>query len=129
MKKACLPAIARKSTISFTILIAAVLMLCLCNATAYAQKAAPASPPVLEKAQPQFTYTIIEGANGTFGYDVYVDGRLKLHQPSIPAMPGNKGFKTKAAAAQVAQLAIRKMKEGESLPAISPEELTKLKVI
>lgn len=104
-------------------------MLCLCSIYGYTQKTAPSATPVAKKVQPQFTYNIIEGANGTFGYDVYVDDRLKLHQPTIPAMPGNKGFKTKAAAEQVAQLAIKKMKKGESLPTISPEELKKLKVI
>jgi hypothetical protein len=34
--------------------------------------------------------------NHTFCYDVYADDRLLIHQTSIPAMPGNEGFKTKA---------------------------------
>jgi hypothetical protein len=127
MKKASLPAVACKNAVFEAILI--LVMLLMCSMSGYAQKAATSATPVAKKAQPQFTYKIIEGANGTFGYDVYADGRLKLHQPSIPAMPGNEGFKTKAAAEQVAQLAIKKMKKGESLPTISPEELKKLKVI
>src|SRR6187401_3405523 len=29
-----------------------------------------------------------------FGYDIYVDNALKVHQPHIPAVSGNKGFAT-----------------------------------
>ena len=82
-----------------------------------------------QNISPKLTYTIINRADNTFGYDIYSDGKLKIHQPSVPAMPGNKGFTTNAAAEKVAQLAIKKMKTGESLPTISPEELKKLKAI
>ena len=40
------------------------------------------------------TYNIIEAANNSWCYDVYVDGRLMIHQTSIPGLPGNEGFKT-----------------------------------
>ena len=93
-----------------------------------AQKKATSAPAV-QQAAPAFTYKIIPAANGTYGYDIYADSKLKIHQPAIPAMPSNDGFKTKAAAEKVAGLAISKMKKGESLPTISPEELTKLKAI
>ena len=91
------------------------------------KKATPA--PAIQQAAPAFTYKIISAANGTYGYDIYADGKLRIHQPAIPAIPGNEGFKTKAAAEKVANLAISKMKKGESLPTISPEELKKLKAI
>src|SRR6187455_1133814 len=29
-----------------------------------------------------------------YGYDIYVDNSLKVHQPHIPAVSGNKGFST-----------------------------------
>ncbi len=92
-----------------------------------AQKRQPAT--ATRNTSPKLTYTIINNADNTFGYDIYSDGRLKIHQPTVPAMPGNKGFATKAAAEKVAQLAIKKMAKGESLPTISPEELKKLKTI
>jgi hypothetical protein len=92
-----------------------------------AQKKQPAT--AAQNSSPKLTYTIINNADNTFGYDIYSDGRLKIHQPSVPAMPGNKGFATKAAAEKVAQLAIKKMAKGESLPTISREELKKLKAI
>jgi hypothetical protein len=78
---------------------------------------------------PDITYKLIPGINNTWGYDIFVDGRVKIHQPSIPALPGNDGFKTKEKAEKTARLAIRKMKNGEIPPTITTEELTKLKAI
>jgi hypothetical protein len=74
-------------------------------------------------------YKITDAANHTYGYDVFVDGKLMIHQASIPAMPGNDGFKSKEDAAKVANLVIEKIKKGEMPPTISVEELKKLKVI
>lgn len=74
-------------------------------------------------------YTIINSPNGTFGYDVLADGKLLIHQSSIPAMPGNSGFDTRQSAAKVAKLVIQKIKNGEMPPTVTVEELKKLKVI
>ena len=30
----------------------------------------------------------------TWGYDLYIDQKLYIHQPSIPSVPGNSGFST-----------------------------------
>jgi len=76
-----------------------------------------------------FTCEIIPGINNTWGYDILVDGRMKIHQPSIPGQPGNEGFNTKEKAEKVARLVIKKMKDGEMLPTITAEELKKLKAI
>ena len=77
----------------------------------------------------KLTYKIIDGPNHTFCYDVYADGRLLIHQTSIPAMPGNEGFKTKADAEKVALLVIDKIRKGEMPPTVTVEELKKFKVI
>ena len=77
----------------------------------------------------KFTYKIIDADSSTFGYDIYLDGKLKIHQTSIPALPGNKGFKTKTQAEKVAKLVIRKMMAGEMPPTVHMEELKKLKVL
>lgn len=73
-------------------------------------------------------YKIIPAINNTYGYDIYADGKLMIHQNSIPAMPGNEGFKTKASAEKVAQLVIQKIKKGEMPPTVSVEELNKLQL-
>ncbi|MDD5694734.1 MAG: DUF4907 domain-containing protein, partial [Bacteroidales bacterium] len=38
------------------------------------------------------TYKLITGINETWGYDILVDGRVKIHQPSVPCLQGNEGF-------------------------------------
>ena len=75
------------------------------------------------------TYNIIEAPNNTFGYDVLVNGSLMIHQISIPAMPGNEGFKTREDAATVAEMVMYKIRKGEMPPTVTPEEMKKLGVI
>ena len=59
----------------------------------------------------------------------YSDGRLMIHQSSVPGLPGNEGLKTKADAEKVAQLVIEKIKKGEMPPTVSIEEMKTLNVI
>jgi hypothetical protein len=75
------------------------------------------------------TYKLIAGINDTWGYDILVDKKMKIHQPSIPGLPGNDGFKTKEKAEKVAKLVIDKMKKGEMPPTITVEEMKELKAI
>lgn len=74
-------------------------------------------------------YKIFGNADGTFGYDLYYGTRRIIHQSQIPAVSGNTGFQQKKHAVWVAELAIKKLEQGESLPTISLDELKKLKVI
>lgn len=69
------------------------------------------------------TYKIIPSIENTFGYDIYLDDRITIHQPSIPALPGNKGFETEEQAKKVAELVIKKIRNGEMPPTISTDEL------
>jgi hypothetical protein len=77
----------------------------------------------------KLTYKIIDTPKQTYGYDVFADGRLMIHQTSAPALPGNEGFKTKEDATKVALLVIEKIKKGEMPPTISIDEMKKLNVI
>jgi hypothetical protein len=79
--------------------------------------------------QTQLGYKIIDAPNRTWSYDIYSNGKLMIHQPNKPGMPGNEGFKTKLAAEKVAKLVISKIKRGEMPPTISEEEMKKLKVL
>jgi len=80
-------------------------------------------------ARSTFNYVIIDAPHDTYGYDIYNDNHKLIHQPSIPGLPGNDGFKTKADALKVAQLVCDKLKKGEMPPSVSIEEMTQLKVI
>jgi len=92
-------------------------------------KNATAKSPASGSVHTKLTYKIIDAANNTFGYDIYSDGKLMIHQNSIPAVPGNNGFTKKTDAEKVAQLVISKIKKGEMPPTVSVDELKKLSII
>jgi hypothetical protein len=76
-----------------------------------------------------YTFTIIPSVNKTWGYDIFIEKRLYIHQPNAPGLPGNEGFKTKTDAEKVAKLVISKIKKGEMPPSVTIEEMKKLKVL
>jgi len=86
-------------------------------------------PSADEIAKSNITYNIIVSEGGGYGYDVFTDGIKIIHQPTIPGQPGITGFRTKSDSEKVAELVIRKLKNRETPPAITEEELKKLKVI
>ncbi|MBK6484810.1 MAG: DUF4907 domain-containing protein [Chitinophagaceae bacterium] len=75
------------------------------------------------------TYTIIDAPNNTFCYDIYAEGRLMIHQSSMPGLPGNEGFKTKDDAMKVAEMVMYKIRKGEMPPTVSIDEMKQLGVI
>ena len=119
-------------------LAALILSCCMSSTMLFAQApSAPAQPdssaakfPAASAyANTKLTYKVIDAPKQTYGYDVFADGRLMIHQTSAPALPGNEGFKTKEDATNVALLVIDKIKKGEMPPTISIDEMKKLKVI
>jgi hypothetical protein len=77
----------------------------------------------------KFTYKIINCANKTFGYDIFADGKLLIHQTTVPGQPGMEGFSKPESAEKVANLVIVKIKKGEMPPTVTKEEMVKLKAI
>lgn len=94
-----------------------------------AQQAVQAPGAAQKKSTAKLSHQIIDAPGNTFGYDIYSDGKLKVHQPSIPGQPGNGGFKTKAAAEKTAKFVIEKIKKGEMPPTVTSEDLKALKVL
>lgn len=78
---------------------------------------------------PKISYKIIPSVDLTWGYDIYLDGKLVIHQPLIPAVSGNKGFATQEQATNVARAIVLKIKNGIMPPTITQEELKKLNAI
>lgn len=105
--------------------IISIIGICLSAITAKAQDTIRENP----YARANLKFLIIDAPDSTFGYDILMDNRTLIHQPSMPAMPGNKGFSTKADAEKVAQLVIGKIRKGEMPPTVTVEELKGLKVI
>jgi hypothetical protein len=87
------------------------------------------SPEASAAANTKLTYKIIDAPHHTYGYDVFADGRLTIHQTSVPALPSNEGFETKEDATKVALLVIEKIKKGEMPPTISIAEMKTLSAI
>jgi hypothetical protein len=85
-------------------------------------------PEASAYANSKLTYKVIGAPKQTYGYDVIADGRLMIHQPSVPALPGNEGFKTNEDASKVAALVIGKIRKGEMPPTINTDDLKKLKL-
>jgi hypothetical protein len=83
---------------------------------------------VTEKKQ-EITFLVFSSANNTWGYDILVDKKLTIHQPNIPGVAGESGFKTKVDAENVAKLVVGKIKKGEMPPSITLEEMKKIKAI
>jgi len=63
-----------------------------------------------------------------FGYDIYKDSVIIIHQPIIPGVPGNKGFATGVEAEKVANLIVTKLTQGISPPSVSLKELDSLQI-
>jgi len=57
-----------------------------------------------------------------WGYDVYKDDSVYIHQASIPSLPGRKGFATEADADKIGNLVLTKMNHSK-FPVISLQEL------
>ena len=61
-----------------------------------------------------------------FGYDIYRNNALYIHQPNIPAVAGNGGFSTAENAQKAANLVAYKIQNNILPPSISTQELDSL---
>jgi hypothetical protein len=81
------------------------------------------------QSQAAYTYVIINSELNTFGYDILDRGRVLIHQPNIPGMPGNKGFAKKKDAEKVARLVLNRVRKNIIPPTISIHELDSMHII
>ncbi|MCY7306990.1 MAG: DUF4907 domain-containing protein [Rhodoferax sp.] len=91
--------------------------------------ATAAFPAASAHAGATLTHAIIEAPNGTFGYDVFSDGKLFLHQTNLPGQPGVEGCKTREDVEKLAAFVITKIKKGEMPPTVTTEELKTLGIV
>lgn len=73
------------------------------------------------------TFKNTDGLEG-YGFDIYQEGKMMIHQNSIPAIQGNKAFATEEEAKAVGALMLYKVSKGIMPPTISVEDLDSLKV-
>jgi len=74
------------------------------------------------------TYVNTDTKKSRWGYDIYVDSKLYVHQPHIPAVSGREGFITEEEAKKVGNFVVKKMKRNIVPPTVSVEELDSMKI-
>jgi hypothetical protein len=98
-------------------------MLLLVNCTSSDKKGQKSEDSETTKSTEQVLYATFQNADGTWGYDILSAGKVLIHQPNIPAIPGNQGFELETHSTQVAQLVVRKINAGILPPSVSSEEV------
>jgi hypothetical protein len=93
----------------------------------------PNMPVVKQQVTPitnsKISYKITMATDHSFGYDIYRDGRLLVHQPVIPCVAGTKGFRNRSDAQKTALLVIQKIRHGIMPPTVSKNELQAIGVV
>lgn len=88
----------------------------------------PQKAPSSEKTT-TYHYTTIYTENSGWGYDILENSSIRIHQPHIPAVQGNQGFKSAGDAAKVAEKIIEKLERGIMPPTLSISEMEELGVL
>ena len=65
---------------------------------------------------------------GGWGFDIYVDGRRYIHQPTVPVIAGTHGFQTEEQSERAGSMMVMKLKEGRMPPALDERDLDLLGV-
>jgi len=71
----------------------------------------------------------VESPEGGFGYNIIKAGKLYIHQGTIPAVSGTKGFSSQMKAMHAAEFVIHKLRLGIVPPSVTKEELDSLGVL
>jgi hypothetical protein len=80
-------------------------------------------------ADAKISIKIISSVRKTFGYDILINGKPLVHQPSIPALSGNEGFTTKERAQKVAEFVVKKIRKNEMPPTVTSDDLNNMGVL
>ena len=64
-----------------------------------------------------------------YGYDIYLNQKIYVHQPHIPAIAGSRGFSTPDYAKRTGEFVAYKIKHNIMPPSVSPKELDSLGVL
>lgn len=64
-----------------------------------------------------------------YGYDIYLKGKMYVHQPNIPAIQGNSGFTSEEDARKTAGLVVHKIQNNILPPSVEVKELDSLDVL
>ncbi|MFQ5335382.1 MAG: DUF4907 domain-containing protein [Flavobacteriales bacterium] len=93
------------------------------------QEQEAASVQGISAAAPEPSATPIHSDSLGWGYEIFVDGKLYIHQPHVPAIQGRQGFATEADAMKAASLVMDKIRHKIIPPALSIEEMDSLGIL
>jgi Domain of unknown function (DUF4907) len=120
----------------FAVSIAIILCMSCTNSDSAKEDNTVIQQPAANKEISSDTKVILEvktyqndSAIKEWGYDIYADGVLYIHQPHIPAVPGNKGFQSVQKAETAGNFAVYKIRNNILPPTISVVELDSLGLI
>src|SRR6185436_19412922 len=85
-----------------------------------------------EKQQQEDSVKIVVNTfseNNQWGYDIILNDKLYIHQPNIPSVSGNNGFKTKEDALKTGEFVAYEIRNHIMPPTVTPEQLDSLGVI
>jgi hypothetical protein len=63
-----------------------------------------------------------------WGYQVILNGKTVIDQPTVPGLPGQRGFASEALARKVGERVVSKLRRGQFPPTLTPPELSQLGV-
>ena len=75
-----------------------------------------------------YHYRLIARPDRGYGYTILAGSKILIRQESIPGLPGNRAFTTKADAARVAALVIHKLEQKIFPPTVTSAELERLHI-
>jgi len=121
-----------KLSIFLAVLVMLFIMACFPGISISANEAAGKKEVKQQKnpyANAQISIKIIPATKKTFGYDIVVNDKPLIHQPNIPALPGNDGFTTKGRARRVAEFVVKKIRKNEMPPTVTIADLNNMGVL
>jgi hypothetical protein len=115
--------------------LAGLYFVCVCMIPPDAKACSNLSPHIETKSVTRdsvpnlrVNYQLITNTDHSYGYDIFINGILRVHQPTIPGMPGVRGFMRKEDAKKVASLVVKKVQNGMMPPTIETRELDSLRI-
>lgn len=74
-------------------------------------------------AESEITLKTFQNKDTTWGYDIYIDGNIYVHQPHKPALPGTNGFNNEKSAQKAAETVVSKIRKNILPPTLSVGEV------
>ncbi|WP_420148942.1 DUF4907 domain-containing protein [Spirosoma sp.] len=77
--------------------------------------------------QPDYQVQVFTTPGG-WGYDILINNKLFIHQPTIPGQSGTVGFASQEQARRVGERVVERVQETKALPTLTNDELRQLGV-